>query len=195
MSNKREKLTNEIIDKRLESSNFIRIENYVNMRTKIDFKCKIDGYIWKAKPFNIVYGLGHCPKCSKREPINNEVIDKRLEGLNIKRLSNFEKMQIKMKFNCMVCNHIWEAKPYTITNCHQGCPICANKNKHLTNEYIDEKIKGKEFIRLGNYVDTFTPIDWKCKIDGCIWKTTYSNILKNEECPVCENNDRIINGV
>ena len=181
------KLSNEIVDKRLKNKDIERCGEYVNMHTNIEFKCKKDGFIWKAKPYNILYELSGCPKCANCEAINDNIIDKRLEGRKITRLSFYKKMQDKMQFKCNICNHIWKAKPYTIVNSKQGCPKCATKNKFLTNEYIDEKIKNKPFIRIGNYIDNHISIEWKCKNDGYIWKTTFTEILRGSGCPICKN--------
>ena len=40
------------------------IGKYVNNKTSILHKCKVDGYEWYAKPYNILNGRG-CPKCNK----------------------------------------------------------------------------------------------------------------------------------
>src|ERR1700690_139077 len=58
--------------------------------------------------------------------------------------------------------------------------------KKLTNEIVDDRLKGSDIIRLGNYVNGNTPIDFKCLLDDNIWETTPSNILnKNTGCPLC----------
>jgi predicted nucleic acid-binding Zn-ribbon protein len=181
------KLSNEIVDEKLKNKSIERIGEYVNMHTNIEFKCKKDGFIWSARPYNILYELSGCPKCSNREEINNSIIDKRLEDMSINRMSDYKKMHEKMQFKCIKCNHEWKAKPYTIVNAKQGCPKCAIKNKFLTNEFVDNKIKNKPIIRIGNYIDTFTPIEWKCKNDNHIWKTTFTEILKGSGCPICKN--------
>jgi DNA replicative helicase MCM subunit Mcm2 (Cdc46/Mcm family) len=181
------KLSNEIVDERLKYKEIERVGNYINSHTNIEFKCKKDGFIWNAKPYNILYELSGCPKCSKCEVIDDNIIDKRLVGRKITRVSKYKKMHEKMQFKCEVCNHIWKAKPYTIVNSKQGCPKCAIKNKFLTNEYIDDKIKNKPFIRVGEYVDAYTSIEWKCKNDGFIWKTIFTEILRGSGCPICKN--------
>ena len=41
------------------------IGEYINARTKIKCKCKIDGYIWDALPYNLISGFG-CPECGRK---------------------------------------------------------------------------------------------------------------------------------
>jgi DNA-directed RNA polymerase subunit M/transcription elongation factor TFIIS len=58
------KLSNEILDVRLKNRNIQRIDNYINNRTKIQFKCLICNNIWNAKPNNILDNNQICPKCA-----------------------------------------------------------------------------------------------------------------------------------
>lgn len=39
------------------------LEPYVSAVTKMDCRCKVCGYVWKAKPHNLLGGHG-CPKCA-----------------------------------------------------------------------------------------------------------------------------------
>ena len=42
--------------------NIEAIEEYINSKTKIKHKCKIDGYIWESKPNHTLNGHG-CKQC------------------------------------------------------------------------------------------------------------------------------------
>lgn len=44
---------------------FIALEEYGSVRTKMRFKCTIDGHVWKALPRTILRGSG-CPVCGAR---------------------------------------------------------------------------------------------------------------------------------
>ena len=46
--------------------NIIVEEKYINSKTKISHKCKIDNYSWKARPENILLLGEGCPVCSGR---------------------------------------------------------------------------------------------------------------------------------
>lgn len=45
-------------------TNIFPIDQYVNSKTRIRFKCKIDGHIWFAFPQGILHGSG-CPICNE----------------------------------------------------------------------------------------------------------------------------------
>lgn len=59
------KLTTDKFKFKLESinKNIELIDEYVDFHTKIRFKCRIDGHIWRATPANILNGCS-CPVCS-----------------------------------------------------------------------------------------------------------------------------------
>lgn len=57
------------------------VGEYINARTQIAHKCKIDGCVWEAMPNNILHGSG-CPQCQEssgerqvRQWLNNHNID------------------------------------------------------------------------------------------------------------------------
>jgi len=56
------KLTNESFDLK-NNTEYIRIGDYINCRTKISFLCPYCNTVWDALPKNILEGHG-CPKCS-----------------------------------------------------------------------------------------------------------------------------------
>lgn len=77
-------LSNDIIDQRLNDSNcnIQRIGNYINIHTKIDFKCKKCLLVWASEPNNIINGLHGCPLCNKHS-INEKIIYNILKKNNI----------------------------------------------------------------------------------------------------------------
>lgn len=50
----------------LVNPNITVLDKYINSKTKIRHKCNIDGYIWRAKPENILLLNEGCPVCSGR---------------------------------------------------------------------------------------------------------------------------------
>lgn len=50
----------------IKNPNIDVIGKYVNAKTKILHRCKIDGYEWMAKPNNMLSGM-HCPVCVHRK--------------------------------------------------------------------------------------------------------------------------------
>lgn len=63
------------------NSNIEVIEQYINARTPILHKCKIDGYVWYSAPYAILSGCG-CPKCNESK--GEKSIRKWLDSNSIK---------------------------------------------------------------------------------------------------------------
>lgn len=154
------KLSNDILDKRLYATDIIRIGNYTNSRTKIQFKHNIIicNHIWMARPDDIFDGHS-CPKCFGKEKYTNEMVDQKLVIKNIQRLDNYISNKISIKFKCLIdeCDHIWNAMPFSILVKDTGCPKCSLKN--------NEKLM-VELLQIHNI---------QCKIQECI-----ANIDSNE---------------
>lgn len=151
--------TNEKIDQRLRNRNIKRIDNYVNNKTKINFQCLVEkcGYIWKARPDNVLNKGSSCAKCGGTAPLNNAIIDSRLSNRNIKRINDYISIHTKINFQCLNenCRYMWGAQPNNIVGLQQqGCPKCStNKNEKLIN-----KILNKNYIK-NNYHFNIKNID------------------------------------
>ena len=68
---------------------------YVNARTKIKCKCKIDGYEWETRPDNLLGGKG-CPKCNESK--GEKRIGKYLDSKNIEYKSQYKFNDCRSKF-------------------------------------------------------------------------------------------------
>lgn len=63
ISNKLKKTHDEYVKElQIKNPNVIVLEKYVDSNTPILHKCLKDGYEWKSKPHNLIYGYG-CPRC------------------------------------------------------------------------------------------------------------------------------------
>ena len=99
----------------------------------------------------------------------------------------------KMLCQCNYCNHQWYATPNKLKQ-GRGCPNCAHiatrnrcrKNQEeaardLFNRYPDIKIIGK-------YINSRTPLEFKCVKCGTEWVTNYVNVYSGHTgCPLCRS--------
>lgn len=92
-------LTNEEVDRRLEGRNIERLDDYIDNKTKIRWRCKLKicNNIWSAKPQGLLNSESGCPECVIRKMnLTNEEIDRRLIGRNIERLEDYKNAATKM---------------------------------------------------------------------------------------------------
>lgn len=152
------------------------------------WKCSVCDNIWESTLSTVLRSknITGCPSCIRK--LSNDILDSRLIGRDIKRLGDYIKSSIKINFQCLIsqCGFIWAASPNSILSIKSGCPKCAGLVK-LSNEEIDTRLQNRNIKRLGNYINTDTPIEFQCLEEDCknIWKASPANIInKYRGCPL-----------
>lgn len=162
------------------------IDAYIDAKTKILHRCKIDGYEWYAKPNNILNGRG-CPRCSKKERKTHADYVEELTKINpyVEIVEKYINARTPILHRCKIDGYEWFAAPTSVLSGH-GCSVCAGNKKYIHEEYIKKISKTNPNIEVvEEYIDGNTPILHKCKIDGCEWKARPSAILYGNGCPRC----------
>lgn len=140
-----DKFTNEAIDFILGWKNIPvkRIGNYLNIKTKISWQCKIDGNIWEERPNNILNTIENsyygCRKCSENNKIiiTNALIDSAIKDRNIIRLEDCNSVNSRINFKCNIHNKIWKTKAVYVID-GSGCPSCLWKNQIKIENFLRE---------------------------------------------------------
>ena len=178
------------------NNNIIIISKYINLTTKIKCKCAICGNEWYTLPKSLLQNHG-CPKCanktkSEKQSKSHDVFISELEAVNqnIKILNTYKNAKTKVKCECVICGHIWEAIPSNLLK-GKSCPSCKFKkqSKRQTKTH-EEFIQELQYINpnieiLTEYIDSHTKVDYKCNICNCHWSATPTNLLQGKGCPKC----------
>lgn len=162
------------------------VEKYINAKTSILHKCKIDGCEWYAKPNNILSGKG-CPRCSKKERITHSEYVAKVAMVNpsIEVVGEYINVRTPILHSCKIDNYKWMAAPTNILQGH-GCSVCVGNKKYEHEEYIRKIEEANANIEvIEEYIDALTPILHKCKIDGYEWIARPSAVLYGSGCPIC----------
>ena len=166
--------------------------DYVNAKTLMLHRCKLDGYKWYARPANTLSGCG-CPLCAKRARRTSQQYAEELKIINpnIEVLEDYINARTPILHKCKIDGHKWMASPGNIIAGY-GCPMCGNRMvsellKKTHEEYVNEVAKINPDIEvIGQYDGSNIPILHRCKIDGCEWMARPANILVGRGCPVCQ---------
>lgn len=118
------------------------LDHYIDSKTPILHKCKIDGYEWKARPSNILSGKG-CPVCSKCKKRTHEEYITEVKNINhnIEVLGVYCGVHNPILHKCKIDGNEWIASPSNILH-GKGCPVCNSSKgemaikKYLTNNNI-----------------------------------------------------------
>lgn len=173
------------------------LEKYVDAKTKIFFKCKECGHIWKAQPTNILIGRG-CPLCKSKKAreryINTqEEFEKKVrdKNPNIEILSDYTGNKNKVFVRCKKHGVEWWTVPSVILR-GSGCHECMNekigkKNGRSHEEFMNLVRSQSPHIEiLGHYKNARTKIKARCKIHNEIYYVTPDLIVRGAgNCPKC----------
>lgn len=118
-------LTDQEVDSRILGRPLQRVDAVAGATTAITWKCTIDGYMWRTSPANILQGTG-CPKCAGRAKLTDEIVDHKISGRPIKRLSHISGTHQKALWRCLNsnCGHEWWSAANSVMH-KSGCPACA----------------------------------------------------------------------
>ena len=182
------KLTHNEYISRVEqtNSNIEVLGQYIDSKTKILHRCKIDGYEWMASPSKILIGRG-CPKCSGKIQKTHEeyVAELNIVNPNIEVLGEYVNNRTKILHKCKTCGYEWHVSPSNMLQNH-GCPVCVGKKKITEEDYIKELEQINNIEVIEEYINRHTKIRHRCKICGYEWKVSPASIiLLKTGCPVC----------
>ena len=171
---------------------------YVNMKTRIDIKCNVDGHgIFKQTPhYHSVRGYG-CPKCAGNyQPTTEEWIKKAKikHGENKYDYTevNYINSNTDVIIKCNVPGHgIFKQTPHHHSDRGDGCPKCSNTYQPTTEEWIEKakSVHGETYdYTKVNYINNNTDVIIMCKVHGIFKQTPYNHSNQGCGCPKCAGN-------
>ena len=123
---------------------------------------------------------------SKRKTHEEFVNEIGIKHPNIKIIGTYNTSKDRILCECKIDGYRWS--PTAGSLCYGfGCPKCSGNAKITHEEFKNELFKKNQNIELlGTYVNSYTKILCKCKLDGYEWYAKPSNLLHlNRGCPEC----------
>lgn len=193
------KTTQDIINEVAKVSPDIEVlGEYKGSNEKILCKCKKHNTEWQIQIHTLLKGATNCEKCKLEKVrenfgLNQEYVYDKIHKINpnLKILSDFESVEIKMYFHCNLHNYDFSASPrsflYKNSLC---CPMCMCENDRWNKPLYDdlyryyvEDVYG--YIYKGNeFKDGKCVISFLCKdhINKGIQKVPFHNIKSSKCC-------------
>ena len=168
------------------------VGKYIDAKTKILHRCKIDNYEWMATPSKILVGRG-CPKCAGNMKKTHEeyVAEARKVNPYIEVVGKYNGALTKILHKCKKDGYEWYVSPHNVLQ-GQSCPRCSGVERYSHEEYVKRVAKVNPNVEvLGKYIDSKTKILHRCKIDGYEWSAFPSVVLQGGGCPKCAGNAKI----
>lgn len=166
------------------------LSEYVTSSDKVKCKCLIDNFEWYATPHTLLDGHG-CPECKRRvqnwrteEQFSSEMKEKHP---TITPLTEFTKVNSKMKFRCNICNYEWQTAPNILLNKKEyGCPKCNGYAPVTEQEMIDRLKECNPTIKyVSGYKGITFHANFECLSCGHKWHTPPNSVLHGRGCPNC----------
>lgn len=104
---------------------------------------------------------------------------------DIEVVDKFITTKIKILHRCKIDGYEWYVLPSKILlGCK--CPKCGKRARRTHEQYVMDVFEVNPNVEVvGEYVNTYTKIMHRCKIDGYEWMAAPNHILRNIGCPVC----------
>jgi hypothetical protein len=163
--------SNDEFDEKIKDSDYIRIGNYINAETPIEFECKLCGKKTIKKPRFFNRSLCDCKKetnnsySSLGRKITNEEFDLRIKHLDFMRIDNYVNTNTHINFKCKICNKIINKTPKKITKYICDCKIIKPLLNKQSVKYIDKfliLLENKKLRLIDNYLGYKTLHCFEC---------------------------------
>ena len=107
------------------------LSEYVNNRTPILCRCKIDGFEWYAYANDLLKGRSGCKKCAGCAPYTTETFREAMRNIDdtIIIIGEYVNSKTPLECECRICGTHWMAQPSNLKNNHTGCPNCVPNSK------------------------------------------------------------------
>lgn len=106
---------------------YVVVGKYTKAKDKIKMKHLKCGYEWDVIADTILHKKSSCPQCAGLKRLTNNEYIEALKNVTdtIVSLEEYINSETKIKHKCLVCNHEWNVRPYSIIGKYRrGCPMC-----------------------------------------------------------------------
>ena len=155
---------------------------YININTKIRFKCLIHDFEFDAFPQNMLRGHG-CRKCgnekqSKKQTKSHDKFVEDLKSINpdIEIVGKYINMDTKVQVRCLIDGYIWNADPRKL---YRGCKCAVCSNRKVVQGINDVKTIRPDLVKHFKNKDEATKY------------TSGSEKIIDVICPECGYEDKI----
>lgn len=171
---------------KIKNSNILPLEDYIDSKTKIRFRCLKCNYEWPTTPEVLFSGHG-CPNCAGRPKITTESFKKRMMSINpnIEIIGEYVNTGTKIKYRCKICGYEGSATPNYLQNGNK-CLNCMGRRNINTEIFKERMLRVNPNIEIrGEYKNTSTKVLCFCKVCGLEWLGTPRDLQTGHGCPEC----------
>ncbi|MCW1966417.1 hypothetical protein [Polynucleobacter sp.] len=163
---------------------------YLKSNIPVQIKCLKCFNIFDQTPNSHLNGSG-CPHCAGNIKLTDDAFRDLLSETHngeIIALTEYDGMDNKILVK-HTCGNTWETTPLHLINRHQGCRICANEERKLSDEEFNKRLFSRhhgEIIALEPYTQSKQPLRVQHLKCGKIWAVEPRVVLRCG-CHNCAN--------
>lgn len=166
---------------------------YINNKTKVSCTCTHCGYMWMARPDQLLLGKG-CPNCNKPKKVTKETFIERSKEIHDNKYDyskvEYKTYNTKVIITCPIHGDFGQTPHNHLLG--QGCPKCGQEkvkkvNSSTTSEFIEKarKVHGNQYDYSKTiYINNITPVIIICPKHGEFLQKPLIH-LKGCGCPIC----------
>lgn len=167
---------------------------YKNKSSKLNFQCVKCNYTYMARYASVQNAGAGCSKCARKKYNLNDVKKYILTGKPLTLLSTkYINSTEKLKFECNVCNFIFDISFKSLKQYKGHCQKCSGKYIYSKEEIVEEiKTKRPDLLLLESEYKTVNSIlNFKCLVCNNIFTSSFKSVCKSKSCKKCSDSNRI----
>lgn len=189
---KRRKRSKKEIRETLAGRGITITSKFETVNDNADFKCE-EGHTWNTQVMSVLRGCG-CSKChTNSRQLDIKEVKKRLQSSGLKLLkhkrvprSNGIGTYLKIKTECLICNHIGISKYHKNISCQKCGRERTRQARKLTHKEVAKWFKENGIILLSKYKGCYKPLEVRCETCDHEWTTNWNRAkYNNRRCPQC----------
>lgn len=183
------RVTKEEYDRRIAKFNKVkRVGPFINTQIKTEHFCLIHKETHSTWPSSILKGCGLICCLKEQSRKAKEDFDKKISLYGkVKRIGEYVKHDVKIDFLCLLHNEVHLATPARILQ-GQGLACCKSNvfsNEKAKREFDSKIRKIGRVVRVEEYVNSYTPILFKCLKHNQIHLSRPYSILEGAGLACC----------
>lgn len=170
------------------------LDEYVNSRTKMNFRHELCGYEFKMAPSNFIQG-NRCPKCAKLIRYTTESFCEKvreLVGDEYTVLGDYVNSTFKVSMIHNICGTKFEIQPSSFLQGHR-CAKCAGVMRYTTETFKEKvyELVADEYAVLSDYVNNKTKIKLRHNLCGYEYQIMPNHFLNGSRCTQCSGRHQL----
>ena len=167
------------------------IGDYTRTSNRVAVRCRLCGHTWSPLAHSLLKGHG-CAACAGKKKLTTEEVRAQLAAMrpDVELIGEYEKPHKPTLFRFRECGHeVMMATAHVKSG--RSCPECGKLHRNISLRTGKEKLQeelDRSFSHIevvGEYVNTNTPILFRCRRCGYEWEARPSDVKHSSGCPNC----------